>query len=124
MSNSREPRQPGWREDERWRPREVRSSSGETLGRADGALVDEQGDVRAVVVRAGGVLGIGDRRYEVPAEDIEFEGDGSITLRTESAVTGPGEAPPEARFGEEGFYGYAPYWEPGFSQDYPPTADD
>ena len=58
--------------------KQVRNDAGENLGRIVDILVDESGQVRAVVIDFGGFLGVGARKLVVDWMALHF-GSGTIT---------------------------------------------
>lgn len=79
----------------------VRGPGNDALGRVHDILVDGNGSVRAVVVSSGGVLGIGDRRVEVPYGEVRVVRDGSslnvVTRLTAQQLAQVAEYAPSAR---------------------------
>jgi hypothetical protein len=62
---------------------EVRSSSGEDMGRIVNVIVDRAGDVRAAIIDFGGFLGLGNRKVAVDWNALHFDPgskSGQITL--------------------------------------------
>ncbi|HEY1362202.1 MAG TPA: PRC-barrel domain-containing protein [Xanthobacteraceae bacterium] len=53
--------------------RQVRSSSGEDMGRMIDVLVDRNGQLRAAVIDFGGFLGVGNRKIAVDWNALHFE---------------------------------------------------
>jgi sporulation protein YlmC with PRC-barrel domain len=64
----------------------VRSPANETIGRVYDILMDGTGAARSLVVSSGGMLGIGDRRVEVPYSEVRVVRDGS-SLNVVSRLT-------------------------------------
>jgi len=55
---------------------------GREVGDVANLLVDPDGEVEAVVLEWGGVLGIGERRAVVPLSEVRFEGDRATVALT------------------------------------------
>ena len=60
--------------------RTVENATGDNLGEINNVIINEKGDVVAVVIGVGGFLGIGEKNIGVPFEDLEF--------RTAAAIKG------------------------------------
>jgi hypothetical protein len=64
--------------------REVRSNSGEDMGRLVNVIVDQTGQVRAAVIDFGGFLGVGSRRIVVDWSTLHFSpGDRANRITTD-----------------------------------------
>ncbi|OLV19169.1 PRC-barrel domain-containing protein [Deinococcus marmoris] len=102
------------------RGRKVVDTHGEMLGHVSALFIDKQGrKVRFLQVGAGGFLGLGEREFLVPIEDV------SSTTRAEVHINHSRDhviaAPPfdpelTTKYDREffdpyyGYYGLAPYW--------------
>lgn len=64
----------------------VRSPANEAIGRVYDILLDRTGAARSLVVSSGGMLGIGDRRVELPYSEVRLVREGS-TLSIVSRLT-------------------------------------
>lgn len=103
--------------------RKVRDGSGEDLGTVDELLVDdEERRVRFIVVRAGGFLGIGDDRFFIPVDAVVAvtEDEVIINQTSEQVADAPRYEPdlmvdPAYLDQAYAYYGYAPYWTPGYA---------
>ncbi len=60
--------------------KQVRSSTGEDMGRIVDVLVDRSARVRAAVIDFGGFLGVGNRQIAVAWSAIRFSGQGKLDL--------------------------------------------
>jgi hypothetical protein len=96
----------------------VRDAGGETMGQVDALYVDPvERRVRFIVVRAGGLLGIGGRQYLIPVELIDtiVAQDIRLNERREDAERQPEHEPQRAP--DEGYWRtiydahrLTPYW--------------
>jgi sporulation protein YlmC with PRC-barrel domain len=55
----------------------VRSPTNDAIGRVHDILFDRAGAARSLVISSGGLLGIGDRRVEVPYSEVRFVREGT-----------------------------------------------
>ena len=63
---------------------EIKSSTGEDLGKIQDVLVSPQtGQVRFVVLSRGGLLGLGDRRVPIPWQALSVQSEHQFTLNIE-----------------------------------------
>ena len=53
--------------------RTVENANGDYLGEINNVIINEKGDVVAVVIGVGGFLGIGEKNLGVPLEHLDFE---------------------------------------------------
>jgi sporulation protein YlmC with PRC-barrel domain len=96
---------------------------GKEIGKVDDLLVDnEQQRVRMLRVEHGGLLGIGATPLFLPVDTVEHVEDDKVVIgRSQVQVVGAPEYDPELVDRDErmaelyGYYGYAPYWAPGYS---------
>lgn len=104
------------------RGRDVKTRAGENLGKVDDLLIDaEENKVRFLVVASGGFLGIGETKSFIPVDAVSHITDDEVRIdrhRDEVAgapVYNPGLVP-ERDFYENvySYYGYVPYWAPGY----------
>jgi sporulation protein YlmC with PRC-barrel domain len=108
------------------RGRTVRDRDGEDLGKVDDLLVDTTEDrVRFLRVKSGGILGLGATPVFIPVEAVTNVGE---EVHIDHSAAKVAEAPrydPEIREGMRpddtdyynsiyGYYGYAPFWAPGY----------
>lgn len=111
--------------DEDIRGRNVLDMAGEALGEVDDLLIDErEHKVRFLQVSSGGFLGLGARKFLIPVDAIMriTEDAVYISQSRERVASAPNYDPTlvdERYLGEVyGYYGYPPYWGPGYR--YPP----
>ena len=108
------------------RGRKVFDEAGEEIGHVDELFVDEQDRrVRLLRVAAGGFLGLGERPFLVPVDAIAGISEEEVRLghRRDRIVSSPAYDPklvkqPDYLTGLYGYWGYGPYWGPGYV--YPP----
>lgn len=100
--------------------------NGERIGTVEDLLVDEEEDhVRFLRIASGGFLGIGKDHFLVPVDAVTEVGPERVVVGRERARLGdvPGYDP-ELTYdrtyyaGLYGWWGYGPYWTPGYT--YPP----
>jgi sporulation protein YlmC with PRC-barrel domain len=113
------------RQNEDIRGYRVRTASGEEIGEVEELLVDAAEEkVRFLIVASGGFLGIGKGKAFIPVDAIRGinEGDTEVLIGpSRDQVAGAPEYDPdlaEARSyyeGVYGYYGFSPYWSPGYS---------
>ena len=97
---------------------------GEDIGTVDELLVDEGGDhaVRFLEVGSGGFLGIGEDKRLIPVDavrkvDEQVHVDTTRTLVAGSPAYDPDvvrASPADFYGGLYGYYGFTPYWGPGY----------
>lgn len=108
------------------RGRKVVDRDGEEVGKVEGLLIDEdEKRVRFLEVGSGGFLGIGEDKRLIPVDAVTGvdEDQVHIDARREHVAGSPGYdpdlEPDESYYGDlYGYYGYPPYWGPGYV--YPP----
>jgi sporulation protein YlmC with PRC-barrel domain len=108
--------------DEDVRGRKVLDRDGEDVGRVDDLLVDDaERKVRFLLVAHGGFLGIGDTKSYIPVDAITriTEDEVHIDQARERVAGAPKYDPdmvnePDYYPGIYGYYGYAPFWGPGY----------
>jgi sporulation protein YlmC with PRC-barrel domain len=104
------------------RGRKVRDNRGEEVGDVDDLLIDDrERKVRFLRVAAGGFLGIGETKFLVPVDAITHVGEDSVTIdQSRERVAGAPRYDPDLAYdvdyygGLYGYYGYPPYWTPGY----------
>lgn len=103
------------------RGRAVVDRHGEEIGDIDDLIVDPQERrVRFLQVGGGGFLGIGEKKQLIPVDAIESVGDDVRISRERSEVAGaPAYEPklidePEYYESLYGYYGFPPFWAPGY----------
>ena len=104
------------------RGRKVLDRAGEELGTVDDLLVDDaEHKVRFLQVASGGILGLGEQKVMIPIDAISRITEEAVQIDQEhQRVAG---APPydpsitRDTYWEEvyGYYGYGPYWTPGYA---------
>ncbi|TFV57715.1 PRC-barrel domain containing protein [Geodermatophilus sp. DF01-2] len=108
------------------RGRTAVDSEGQEIGTVDDLLVDDREErVRFLRVGAGGFLGIGKEHYLVPVEAVEAVEPDRVRIGRDRAALSdvPGYDPelaedPAYYAGVYGWWGFGPYWAPGYV--YPP----
>lgn len=107
--------------DEDVRGRPVVDRNGDEIGDVDDLLIDEQEQkVRLLQVGSGGFLGIGKTKRLIPVDAVTGIDDKVHIDTTRDDVAGSPEYDPELVHESEyyeglyGYYGYAPYWGPGY----------
>lgn len=103
----------------------VRTASGEEIGKVDELLVDAAEEkVRFLIVASEGFLGIGKDKTFIPVDAVRSINETHTEVLigpTRDQVAGAPEYAPdlaEARSyyeGVYGYYGFSPYWSPGYS---------
>lgn len=108
------------------RGRTVLDAANEEIGHVDALMIDDQEyKVRFLQVAAGGFLGLGERKFLIPVDAItRIDADHVHVNQTRERVAdAPGYDPNlateptyEPTYYEDlyGYYGYAPYWGPGY----------
>ena len=97
--------------------------NGEEIGNVDDLLLDDRENrVRFLQVGHGGFLGIGEEHFLVPVDAVtRIDADHVHVDRTRSDLTDvPGYNPdlaeaPDYYPGVYGWWGYSPYWAPGYA---------
>lgn len=108
--------------DEDVRGRKVLDRTGEEIGDVDDLLIDDRENrVRFLQVGHGGLLGIGELHFLVPVDAIMRIDDDHVHIDQERGTLAgaPGYKPDLARDpayygGVYGWWGYGPYWGPGY----------
>ena len=108
------------------RGRQAVDSSGEEIGTVEDLLVDdEETRVRFLQIGSGGFLGIGKDRFLVPVDAVASVTQDRVQVSRERArmTDVPGYDPtleqdPAYYADVYGWWGYGPYWAPGYV--YPP----
>jgi sporulation protein YlmC with PRC-barrel domain len=104
------------------RGRKVVDRDGHEIGKVDDLLIDvEHRKVRLLGVAHGGLFGIGATPLFVPVETVERVTDEVVGIdrSREQVAAAPGYDPELVDRDEYftnlyGYYGYAPYWAPGY----------
>jgi sporulation protein YlmC with PRC-barrel domain len=103
------------------RGKRVIDSWGEEVGKVDDLLLDDrERQVRFMRVASGGFLGIGGSHFLIPVEAIVAITDGEVRVnQARDRIAGSPRYDPdladEGYWGElYGYYGYTPYWAPGY----------
>lgn len=105
------------------RGRKVVDSNGDDIGEVDDLLVDDQENkVRFLRVGAGGFLGIGEQHFLVPVDAVErIDSDRVHITRDRASLSDvptydPALADDPAYYTDlYGWWGYSPYWGPGYA---------
>jgi hypothetical protein len=63
--------------------RTVENSHGDNLGEINNVIINEKGDVVAVVIGVGGFLGIGEKNVGVPFDKLDFKTAEALNDRTD-----------------------------------------
>jgi len=108
------------------RGRAVVDRHGEEIGTVDALMLDErENKVRFLRVGTGGFLGIGGRRFLIPVDAVSRVDDERVHVdQTRERIVGAPAYDPDLTYDQDyygglyGYYGYAPYWGPGYV--YPP----
>jgi len=108
--------------DEDVRGRKVLDRDGEDVGRVDDLLIDDdEQKVRFLLVAHGGFLGIGDTKSYIPVDAVTriTEDEVHIDQAREHVAGAPKYDPdvvvePDYYSGIYGYYGYMPFWGPGY----------
>lgn len=104
------------------RGRDVKDQDGNDLGKVDDLLIDPQENkVRFLVLASGGFLGIGEKNSFIPVDAISRITPDEVRLGkkrdhlAEAPVYDP-DLVEERDFYQNvySYYGYAPYWTPGY----------
>ena len=103
------------------RARTVLDRHGEEVGKVDDLMIDDrEHKVRFMRVASGGFLGMGEKTFMIPIDAItRIEADTvHIDQSREHVAGGPGYDP---ELGDQqywmdvyGYYGYGPFWGPGY----------
>lgn len=104
------------------RGRSVKDADGEDLGKVDDLLIDRsENKVRFLIVASGGFLGLGESKSFLPVDAISRIADDEVHIdQSRERVAGAPAYDPELvsdrAYYENvyGYYGYAPYWGPGY----------
>lgn len=110
--------------DEDIRGREVVDPTGEKIGKVDGLMIDDrESKVRFMLVESGGFLGIGADQSLIPIDAITNIDEDTVRVdQTRDKIAGgptydPAltEIPDDYWAGAYGYYGYTPFWGPGYA---------
>ncbi|HET7636294.1 MAG TPA: PRC-barrel domain-containing protein [Candidatus Limnocylindria bacterium] len=112
------------------RGRTVRTGDDE-VGKVDDLLIDrDQAQVRFMEVGAGGFLGIGEKKLLIPVDAIMKIDDDNVWIdQSRSRLQGAPAYDPtlvsEDYYDQlYGYYGYQPYWTPGYTYPSYPYYDE
>jgi sporulation protein YlmC with PRC-barrel domain len=104
------------------RGRKVVDKAGEEIGKVEHLVIDDrEHKVRFLEVGAGGFLGLGETKFLVPVDAIvRLDEDTVCVDQTRERVIGAPRYDPDLvreRDWEDlyGYYGFAPYWYPGYA---------
>jgi sporulation protein YlmC with PRC-barrel domain len=99
----------------------VLDRSGEEFGSVDELIIDDaERKVRFMEVASGGFLGLGEKKFLIPIDSISRLGKDEVQVdRTREHVAGAPQYDPELKRADDwadayGYYGFAPYWAPGY----------
>jgi sporulation protein YlmC with PRC-barrel domain len=109
-------------EEEDVRGRSVKDRVGQDLGDVDDLLIDpDDRQVRFLVVGSGGFLGLGEQKSFIPVDAVTRVDDDTVIvdLTREHVAGAPAYDPdliaePSYLDGAYGYYGYVPFWGPGY----------
>jgi len=96
---------------------------GEQIGTVDTLVIDEKEKrVRFLEVGSGGFLGIGEEKRLVPVDAVVRVDEDAVRVDTtrETIRSGPGYDPDVVEYEPEyfgdvyGYYGFSPFWAPGY----------
>lgn len=103
------------------RDRQVRDRDGNDIGKIDDLLIDgEHRKVRFLIVEHGGILGFGTTPSFIPVDAvIRIEDEAVHVNESGDRVAGAPRYDPDLRDRPDfenlyGYYGYAPFWAPGY----------
>ena len=103
------------------RGRKVVDRHGDEIGKVDDLLLDgRESKVRFLEVASGGLLGIGATKVLIPVDAVERVEPNTVRInQTRERVTGAPRYDPELKdqkyYGDVyGYYGYSPWWGPGY----------
>ena len=104
------------------RGRTVVDRNGEELGHVDALLIDDrESKVRFLRIASGGILGIGETTFLLPVDAVtQITADRVVVDQTRERVAKAPTYDPELTYDREyygglyGYYGYGPYWAPGY----------
>jgi sporulation protein YlmC with PRC-barrel domain len=108
--------------DEDIRGRKVVDRQGEELGHVDALLIDDrESKVRFLRIASGGFLGLGEHTFLLPVDAITRITADQVTVdQTRERVAGAPRYDPDLVYDRDyygdvyGYYGYGPYWAPGY----------
>ncbi|HEX5497584.1 MAG TPA: PRC-barrel domain-containing protein [Thermomicrobiales bacterium] len=108
------------------RNRKVVDRAGDDIGHVDALLVDQRDHkVRFLQVAAGGFLGLGERKFVIPIDAVTSVTPKDVRIdQTRQHLIGSPAYDPDLVYKQDyysglyGYYGYPPYWSPGYV--YPP----
>lgn len=111
------------------RGRRVVDRAGGEIGDVDALMIDErERKVRFIQVASGGFLGIGERTFLLPVDAVRGVGGDAVQVdQTRERMIGSPAYDPDLTYERDyygdvaGYYGYAPYWTPGYAYPAYPT---
>jgi sporulation protein YlmC with PRC-barrel domain len=99
----------------------VLDRNGDEIGSVDELIIDDaERRVRFLEVASGGFLGMGEKKFMLPIDMISRIGKDEVQVdRTREHVAGAPQYDPDLKQAEDwnntyGYYGFAPYWAPGY----------
>ncbi len=109
------------RPEEDLRGKAIFDSDGEQIGKVDDLFVDEQErKARFLLIHSGGFLGLGSEHFLVPIDAIEKVDSNGVHLAHDvEHIAGAPKYDPaivddQYYTNVYGYYGYGPYWGPGY----------
>lgn len=103
----------------------ARDRSGEEIGKVEELLIDPQEEkVRFLIIASGGFLGIGKDKAFLPVDVVGSINDTDrevLVDQTREHIAGAPQYDPDLAEAESyyggiyGYYGFAPYWAPGYA---------
>lgn len=108
----------------------VLDRDGEEIGSVDALVVDDtERRVRFLEVGSGGFLGIGEEKRLIPVDAVARVDDDGVRVDTtrEAVAGGPAYDPDVVEYSPDdygeyyGYFGYAPFWAPGYAYPGPFT---
>ena len=105
------------------RGRTVVDRNGDEIGHVDALLIDDrESKVRFLRIASGGFLGIGESTFLLPVDAVTRIGEDRIVVdQTRERIAGAPAYDPELTYDQDyygglyGYYGYGPYWGPGYT---------
>jgi len=101
--------------------RQVLDKAGHEIGEVDALLIDDQeSKVRFLQVASGGLLGLGATKFLIPVDAVTRVDEDYVHIdqTRERIASAPGYDPEliDGSYYDDvyGYYGYAPYWAPGY----------
>jgi sporulation protein YlmC with PRC-barrel domain len=104
------------------RGRRVLDKNGQEIGKVDALMIDDQeAKVRSLQVGSGGFLGMGKDKTLIPVDAVRRVDEDHVHIdETRERVAGAPPYDPALTYDQSywgglyGYYGYGPYWAPGY----------